>query len=175
MPKAFLKRIQPLRQRWKMVEWPFPLEAAEGEERPKLKLRALSLAEFEAAHLSTMDHFKSRKPPIREEDSAYLARLNAELVFRAYSVDGETIAESVDDLADEPIGIIDELHRTRRQFQEDVTAAPMTPAQMDALIDHLKKNMDVGLLFELPSIWLTELAITLASRLPSSMPASERG
>jgi hypothetical protein len=68
-----------------------------------------------------------------------------------------------------------ELHATRAQFQADVAAAPYTPKEMDAFVDLLKKNMDVGLLLVLSSNTLIGLITTLANQQSASTPANERG
>jgi hypothetical protein len=171
--KSFLARVQPSRQRWKLIDWPFPMD--DGEERPKVKVRVLSLTELEAAHLATIDFFKRIKKVVTDEDTVFRIHENAELVFRAYSVDGEHLAADVAELMDQPIGIIDELHTTWQHFQRDATAAPMTSKDMDAFVDLLKKNMGADLLSALPSSWLIALITTLASQLSSSTLANEHG
>jgi hypothetical protein len=171
--KSFLKRINPATPRMKMIEWPFPVE---DEERPKVKLRVLGLNELEAAHLATIAHFKDRKPPVRDDSSVFVSRERAELIFRAYSdEDGKPLADDADEMMEQPPEVLMELHLTRMQFQADAAAAPHTPAEMDALVDHLKKNMDARLLSDFPSTWLIELITTLAGQLPPSTPANERG
>lgn len=177
MAKSFLKRIDHTRERWKHVRWPFPVEGETSpDDRPKLKLRVLGFNELEAAHLATIDHFKDRKPPLKTDDEAFLGRERAELIFRAYSDEGGApIAEDVEELAAEPAEILYELHATRAQFQADVAAAPYTPKEMDAFVDLLKKNMDVGLLRVLSSNTLIGLITTLANQQSASTPANERG
>lgn len=172
MAKSFLERVQPSRQRWKMIEWPFPVE---GDERPKLKLRVLGSNEAEEAYLAAVDHFKASKRKLDVDDPAFVLRERAETVFRAYSVDGDPIAADVDELAQQPLQIVNELHTTWRQFQTDVCAAPYTSKDMDALVELLKKNMGAEVLNALPSSWLTALITTLAAQLPPSTPANELG
>lgn len=173
MAKSFLERVQPSRQRWKLVDWPFPMD--DGEERPQVKVIVLGLHQLEAAHLATIDHFKDRKPKITDEDSVFIVHEHVELVFRAFSVDGEPMAEDADELLKQPREVIDELYAIWRQFQADATAAPMTSKDMDAFVDLLKKNMGQDLLSAFPSSWLIALATTLASRLATSTPANEHG
>lgn len=172
MAKAFLKRIQPSRDRSKPVDWPFPVEG----ERPKVKVRVLSQTEVEAAHLATIDHFKARKPAVSVLDIPFAARERAEVVFRAYSQDGEPLARDTDELVDELTKeAVSELYNTWSQFQVDVTAAPHTSEEMDELVEYLKKSGDPARLSGFPSTWLIELITTLASRLSSSTPANEHG
>lgn len=177
MAKSFLKRIDPVRQRWKHVRWPFPVEGESSpDDRPMLKLRVLGFNELEAAHLATLDHFKDRKPPLKTDDEAFLGRERAELIFRAYSDEGGApIADDVDELAEEPAEILYELHATRAQFQADVAAAPYTSKQMDAFVEHLKKNAGLDLLPVLSSNTLIGLITTLVSPQVASIPANERG
>jgi hypothetical protein len=173
VPKAFLKRIQPARERWKLLEWPF---AVDGEDRPKVKMCVLSQTEAEAAHLATIDHFKARKPAVSVLDLPFAARERAEIVFRAYSDEGEALARNVDELTDElSKDAILELYNTWSQFQSDVTAAPHTSQEMDELVEYLKKSGDPARLSGFPSTWLIGLITTLASRLSSSTPANEHG
>lgn len=172
MAKSFLERVQPNRQRWKLIEWPF---AIDGEERPKVKLRVLGQNETEAAYLAAVDYFKQSKRTLPVTDPAFALRERAELVFRAYSIDNEPLSVDVDELTEQPMAMIDELHTTWTQFQNDVCAVPHSAKEMDALVDLLKKNMDADRLSALPSSWLIALIRTLASQLVSSTPDSERG
>jgi hypothetical protein len=170
--KSFLDRVQPNRQRWKLVAWPFPVEG----EAPKLKVRVLGQNEAEAAYLGTIDHFKGRKPEIKFTDPLFVARERAEVVWRSYTdTDGEPIAEDVDELTKQPLAIIDELHTTWSQFQSDVAAPVPSAKEMDALVEGLKKNIPAGLLSGLPSTWLIGLITTLASQLAPSTTASGDG
>jgi hypothetical protein len=173
MAKSFLERIQPSRQRWKMVRWPFPVEG--GGEAPMMKVRVLGQNEAEAAYLATVDHFKGHKPAVPFTDPAFTMRERAEMVFRAYSVDGDPLAEDVNELAQQPIAVIDELHTTWLQFQADVSATPHTSKDMDALVELLKKNMGAAALSGLPSTWLIGLITTLVAQLPPSTLANEHG
>jgi hypothetical protein len=170
--KSFLKRISPNQPRTKMVDWPFPFE---GDERPKLELRVLGLNDIEAANLAAIEHFKSKKVPVREDSSVFVARERAECIYRAYLVDGKPLADDVDELAEQPPEVLMDLHLTRMQFQADAAAAPHTPQEMDDFVELLKKNTDARLLSGFPSTWLIELITTLASRLSSSTPANEHG
>lgn len=170
--KSFLERIQPARQRWKMVEWPFPVD---GEETFKVKVRVLGQFECEAAYLATVDHFKDRKRAVPANDSAFAARERIEQVFRAYSADGEPLAVDVEELAQQPLEVLDELYATWMQFQKDVASPVPSAKVMDELVEHLKKNMDAGLLSALPSSWLTALITSMAAQLSSSMQDSSSG
>lgn len=171
MARSFLKRIEPSRPRSKLIEWPFPVEG----EQPKVKVRVLGLSELEAAHLATIDHFKDRKPAVRDDSTVFATRERAELIFLAYSVDGQPLADDVDELSKEPSELLMELHATRMQFQADAAAAPHTPKDMDDLVQLLKKNMDPARLHAFPSTWLIDLITTLVGQLPPSTPANERG
>jgi hypothetical protein len=73
--------------------WPFPVEG--GGEAPMMKVRVLGQNEAEAAYLATVDHFKGHKPAVPFTDPAFTMRERAEMVFRAYSVDGDPLAEDV--------------------------------------------------------------------------------
>lgn len=172
MAKSFLERVQPSRQRWKMIDWPYPVD---GDEKFKVKVRVLGMDEAEQAYLATVDHFKARKPLVSVQDPAFALRERAELVFRAYSVDSEPLAADVDELTKQPLALVDELHTTWLQFQSDVCAVPTNDKDMDALVELLKKNTSAEVLGGLPSSWLIALITTLASQLPPSMPANELG
>jgi len=165
--------VQPSRERWKRVEWPFPCD---DEAKHHVKVRVLGQDECEAAYLATVDHFKAKKRTVVATDLAFAARERAELVWRAYSDgDGQPIADATDDLVKQPVALIDELHTTWIQFQNDVCAVPHTAKEMDALVDLLKKNMAADRLAALPSSWLIALIRTLASLLPPSTQANEHG
>lgn len=173
MAKSFLERINPSRERSKPVEWPFPTE--DGAKH-MLKVRVLSENDTEAAYLATQDYFKKKlKRTPDATDTAFQLREQIEIVLRAFSVEGERIATSGDELAAQPLGIIRELYNTWLQFQNDVCAVPHTTKEMDELVELLKKNMAADRLFALPSSWLIALISTLASRLHTSTPDSERG
>jgi hypothetical protein len=169
--KSFLKSIEPSRQRWKMVDWPFPVEG----EKPRVKMRVLGQAECEAAYLATVDHFKKQKKSIDVRDPAFALRERAEIVFRAFSADDKPIADDVDELLAEPSSLIEELNNTYSQFYGDGAATPYTSKDMDALVELLKKNTPVALLSALPSSWLIGLITTLASPPVTSTQASEGG
>lgn len=171
MSKAFLRRIEPSRSREKVIEWPFPVEG----ERPKLTMRVLGFDEIEVAHLAAVDHFKAIKRKIEETDSAFLAREALEKVFRAFKHEGEPIADSVDDLAKQPVSIVLELHSTWSSFQAEVAAVPLTQDDLNAVIAELKKNTSAAQLQGWPSSWLIGLITTLASRPVDSIPAKELG
>lgn len=175
MAKSFLERVQPSRQRWKVVKWPFPTD--DGCEHT-VRVRVLGQNETEAAYLAAADHFKKAKRTLPVTDPAFAMREHTELVFRAYSYgDGmnEPIADDVDELAKQPMALIDELYNTWAQFQADVCAVPHTAKEMDALVEHLKKNGQAAQLVGLPSSWLIACITTLADRLFRSTPESEAG
>ncbi len=155
-----------------MIDWPFPVE---GDKKPQVKVRVLGQNECEAAYLAAKDHFKKAKQAVDIKDPAFALRERAEIVFRAYSVEGEPIAADVDELLDQPSSLIEELNDTYAQFYADVAATPYTSKDMDALVELLKKNTRADLLSALPSSWLIGLLTTLASQLPPSMPASGDG
>lgn len=186
MAKSFLERVHPSRQRWKVIDWPFPVEG----ERPKVKLRVLGENEDEAAYLATVDYFKALKRTLKSDDSAFLARLHVEVTWRAWSArpeemheaefvkdgrTGEPLTQTAEMLAAYPLPIIQELYFTYVQFKGDVAASPATEAQYEALIEQLKKNIPVDQLRDLPSSWLIGLITTLVNRLRSSTPANEPG
>lgn len=172
MAKSFLQRIQPSRERWKMVDWPFP---ADGDEKHSVRVHVLGEDKIEAAYLAAQDHFKELKRKVEPSDTVFILRERVEIVWRAFSVDGTPIADDADELAEQPLAAIEELHSTWLQFQNDVCAVPHTPKEMDALVGLLKKNMDAARLSALPSSWLIGLVTILASMLPPSTPDSERG
>jgi hypothetical protein len=169
--KSFLERIQPSRQRWKLVEWPFPVDG----ERPKLKVRVLGQDDETAAYLATVDHFKGRKPKVEENSPAFAVREHAELVWRAYSDNDEPIADDVEELCKQPPQVIAELYATYSQHCRDVGADGLSSEQLEALVEELKKNSLTVRLSAFPSNWLIALTTTLASRLRDSMPVSEPG
>jgi hypothetical protein len=188
MAKSFLKRITPDRQRWKLVDWPFPLE--DGEDRPKLKVRVLGQNESEEAYLAAIDHFKGRKPEVKDDSAVFLAREHAEMVWRAYSAKpeemgdgdwakngkvGEALDDSVEDLIKSPGNIIGELYTTYVQFYNDVAAAPTNEADFTAFVELLKKNTDLEPLRGFPSSWLIGCISTLASQLAASTPDNSDG
>lgn len=173
MAKAFLKRISPARPRSKPIDWPFPVEG----ETPRVTMLVLGQALIEQAYFATMDHFKARKPAVGVNDIAFAARERAEVVFRAFrDADGQPLDKDVDDLVEE-LGkdAITELYNTWSQFQADSTAAPATAAEMDALVEYLKKSGDAARLSVLSSSTLIALITTLANRLETSTPANEHG
>lgn len=174
MAKSFLERIQPSRQRWKLVDWPFSVE--DGE-RPRVKVSVLGHDIAEEAYFAAVDHFKKRKPAVSVTDAAFAARERAEIVWRAYrcaNVD-EPLTLDTDELVRQPVAMIDELYTTWRQFQDDVCAVPATAGDMDALVELLKKNTPAEALSGLPSSWLIGLITTLANRLADSTAASSHG
>lgn len=172
MAKSFLKRIQPSRERSKTVDWPFPTE---GDTKHSVRVHVLGEDKIEAAYLAAQDHFKDLKRKIEPSDTAFVLRERVEIVWRAFSVDGGPIADDASELAEQPLAVIEELHSTWLQFQNDVCAVPHTPKEMDALVELLKKNGRVVPLSALPSSWLIECIFTLASRLPPSTQESEHG
>lgn len=155
-----------------MIDWPF---AVEGEERFKVKLRVLGSNEAEAAYLATVDYFKSKKLKLDATDAVFALRERAEIVFRAYSADGEALAGDVEELVKQPLAILEDLYATYRQFQSDVCAVPHSSKDMEALVEHLKKNGSAEALSALPSSWLTALITFMASQLPPSTTANELG
>jgi hypothetical protein len=167
LAKAFLKRIEPNRPREKVIDWPFPVEG----ETPKLTMRVLGFDEIEASHLAAQDHFKSLKDGkgtkrnVAEDDQAFLAREALEKVWRAFKSEGEPIADDVDELAKQPISVILELHSQWQSFQADVAATPLNRAEMDALIEAMKKKIQPEALRGFASSWLISLCLTMASQL----------
>lgn len=172
MAKSFLERVQPSRQRWKMIDWPF---AVEGEERFKVKLRVLGADEAEAAYLATVDYFKSKKLKLDATDAVFALRERAEIVYRAFSADGEPLAGDVEELVKQPLAVLEDLYSTYRQFQSDVCAVPHSSKDMEALVEYLKKSGPAAALSGLSSSWLIALITTLASLLPPSTTANELG
>lgn len=170
MGKSFLKSVEPSRQRWKLIDWPFPVEG----ERPKVKVRVLGQNECEAAYLAAKDHFKKHKAIVDIKDPAFALRERAEIVFRAYSKDGEPIAADVDELLEQPSSLIEELNTTYAQFYADVAATPYTSADMDALVELLKKKVPAEVLIALPSSWLIGCISSMANQLaPSTLDKSD--
>ncbi len=172
MAKSFLERIQPSRQRWKLVDWPFPVE---GDEKLQVKVRVLGQNELEAAYLAAVDHFKARKPIVGINDPAFAAREHVEIVWRAFSEEGDPLGKDADALAMQPQAVIEELYATYSQFAQDAAAFVATSKQMEELIELLKKNGRTVPLHALSSSWLIELTFTLASQPSTSTPESDHG
>ncbi len=169
--KSFLRRVEPSRARTREIDWPFPVEG----DRPRVKMRVLGSTEMEAAYLAVVDYFKAKKLKVAVDDVAFIKRERVELVLRAFSADGEPIADTADELAAEPPEVIGTLYREWDAFQTDVTAAPMNKGEMDALVEALKKNTQAVPLHALPLSWLIELISTLASQPVTSTQANEGG
>ncbi len=177
MAKSFLKSVEPNRPREISVDWPFPVDG----ETPKVKMRVLGSHEAEAAYLETCDYFKGLKDAkgkaraVDMSDPAFQHREKASLVWRAFSSDGNPIAEDVAELAAQPIEVVSALCAQWQAFQSDVTAHPVTKPQMDFLIAELKKNTQAVPLTALPLSWLIALITTLASPPQDSTPDSSDG
>lgn len=179
MARSFLSRVSPSRSRTKVIDWPFPVEG----ETPKIRLSVLGADKLEAANLDALDHFANRgkgKEKVGATSDAFLARERTALVWHAVQAQDDAgvwkpIAESVDELAEEPSEVITALYQEWSQFQADTTARPMTEAQMVAFIEELKKNTLAVPLSGFPSSWLIELVTGLVSQLRNSTTASEPG
>lgn len=180
MAKSFLSRVSASRTRERVIDWPFPVD---GDEQPKIRLRVLGLDKLEAAHLDTIDHFAKRDkkaPRIEVGSAAFMVREHAALVWHAVDAKDDAgrwvpIADSVDELVEQPSEVVEALYREWSALQAEVTVRPMTAAQFDAFVELLKKNTREVPLFALPSSWLIELVRGLASLLASSTPDSGHG
>jgi hypothetical protein len=171
---SFLDRIQPLRARERLVDWPLP--CAE-EPTPKVRVRVLTQDDMEAAYFSAKEHFVNAKKAVKDSDPVMIAREHTELVFLAFSdpETGEPIAESSDEIANGGPEFVDPLYRLWGAFQSELTVRPLEQKTMDALIEHLKKNTNEEALLALHSTWLAKLVTTLVSRLPDSTSSSDLG
>lgn len=168
---SFLERVQPSRERTRLIDWPF-----ETDEPVKVRMRVLGASELEAAHFEAMDHFKDDKRKVAPTDQAFLIREQIALVWRAFETeDGEKIALDTNELASQQWEILSALYSAWSRFQDEITVRPMTQEQLDTWIDGLKKNTLVDLLPGLPSSWLIKLISTLANQLAVSTTANERG
>ncbi len=168
--KSFIDRVQPNRMRSKLIAWPFE---AEGEDKPRVRIKVLGAHELEAANLAMHDHFKAIKRDVKQTMAASVAREHVELVWRAYADDeGQPLTDTAAELAKEPAEIIDALYGEWDRFQGEVAATPLKQSDLDELIAGLKKNTQPGLLDALPSTWLRQLVLTLVSPPPTSTTES---
>lgn len=168
---SFLERVQPNRPRTKLIDLPF-----ETAEPVKVRVRVLGVDALEAANLETVDHFRDKKAKVAQSDDAFVIRERVGLVWRAYETeDGEPLAPTVDELAEQPSEIIAPLYQEWARFQAEVTTRPIKQSELDELIADLKKNSHADRLAALPSTWLIALITTLASQHADSTTASERG
>ncbi len=171
---SFIDRVQPNRSRSKLVDWLFPVEG-DGPP-PKLRLKVLGQDQMEAANLEAVDHFRSLKVKVSGTDDVFVARERVCLVWRAYEdPDGEPLAATSEELAKQPGEVIAPLYAEWSKYQSEVAAHPLKQAQMDELIEGLKKNTLADLLPALPTSWLIKLCITLASQLAASTTESKPG
>lgn len=171
--KSFLDRFSPHRERTRVVAWPFPVD---GEDEIKVRMRVLGSDEMEAAYLDAADHFAKSKRKIASTDPGFSARERIGILWRAFeTLEGERLAETVDEFAKQPPEFFNVLYELWSPFMSELTARPMSQEQMDAFIEGLKKNTLVEVLPALPSNWLIALITTLASQLAGSTPEKELG
>jgi hypothetical protein len=154
------------RPRARTIEWPLPVEG----ERPKLGVRALSAADREAAYFATVDYFaKDKKRKVAVHDPSFLMREQLEVIWRACSdIDGERIGASTDELAAETPELRQALYDEWMSVQADQVVRPSSAAEVDALVEELKKNSLAVPLDGCASSLLIGLVRTLASRLVTS-------
>jgi hypothetical protein len=171
--ESFIDRVQPNRSRSKLVDWPF---AVEDGAAPKVRLKVLGQDQMEAANLEAVDHFRALKVKVSGTDDVFVARERVCLVWRAYEdPDGEPLAPTSDELAKQPGELIAPLYAEWSKYQSEVAARPLKQAQMDELIEGLKKKHLEDLLPALPTSWLIALITTLASQLAASTTEKEPG
>lgn len=181
MSKSLLKQISPSRPRTRTIDWPF---RQEGAETARITMRVLGADELEAAHLETVEYFRRQRkkatdPVVKVTDQPFALRERAALVVRAYSVAGTTppepIADSTEELQAEHPDLRDLLFSEWASFQNDFMPPKYTSADIDALIEELKKNILPEALTACSSSMLLTLALTLADRLRSSTEARGSG
>lgn len=173
--KSFIDRVQPSKARSKLIDWPFLVEG--DDVAPKVRMKVLGQDQLEAANIEAADYFRDIKATkVTEKNEVFVSRERICLVWRAYEdEDGEPLAATSEELGKMTDNMITLLYSEWSRFQADVATRPLTQKQMDELVDGLKKNTLGDLLHALPSSWLTALCTTLASQLPGSTPANERG
>jgi hypothetical protein len=173
--RSFLERVNAGRPSSRIIAWPFPSPLNIGEE-PKVRVKVLGKNVLEEAYFAVLLHFSGRKPKVTYLDPAFVQRERTELVFRAFE-DAETglpIAASVDALADEPAEVLDVLYEEWRSVQRDATGAAPAQDDIDALVEHLKKNIQGVPLEGLASCCLIALVRTMADQLANS-PTTRSG
>lgn len=177
--EAFLDRMSPNRTRTRTIPW--PLDPDSGE---TIEIRYLGDDEREAAYFAARDHFDSMKVKRGEKlvtrkvdtkDPAFENRERVELVWRAYSRNGEKLTQSAARLARRPGEVIDALYFAWAQYQREAAALPPTAGRITELAEALKKNSLAVPLVGLPSSWLIALITTLADPSSSSTTTSESG
>lgn len=176
---SFIERVSPSKARSKLIDWPLD---PNGQER--VRLSVLGSDALEQANLAADEHFRAMfadakgKPTLKiaQDSIVFLKREQLELVWRAYATeDGNAIAANADELAKQPDEVLSVLYAEFSRFQAEVTTRPMTQRENDAFIEALKKNTQGDLLSVLPSSWLRQLIITLASPPADSTTAKEPG
>ncbi len=170
--KSFVERVQPNAPRSKLIPWP-------ANPSVNVQVNVLGAADLEAAHLETIEHFRSRaggdddekaSPPPTPIDWVFIARERVAIVYRAFTDPdtGEKLAANVDELAKQPGEVLARLHLEWSSFQQDVAAQPLDELELRDLIEALKKNTRSVPLTDFSSSKLIVLCIGLASRLAAS-------
>jgi len=159
---------------WPM-EWPFAVPG--GGPRPKVLVHILGAPAIEAAHVATLRHFRSRgkqgkvKVRVAPGSPAFNAHENlVEIVYRAFSTEqGKPLDDTVELFAERLTDDQREVLYFNWKLRQVTRAVPApTQAEVDALVEHLKKNIHSALLDELAWSSLLSCIRTMAAQLASS-------
>ena len=175
--KSLLARLDPLRSRFRNVVWRW--DPSDPDNFTLLRFFVLNGQQSEEAHLATVAHFTHAKPKVGVDSDVFLARERLELVLRAARVapdndaataaECEPIADSADELAELlTLSQVSDLYTTWRALQSEISVLPASQAEMDELVEALKKNSHEVPLAAFSTSLLIALARTLAERLASS-------
>lgn len=185
--KSFLARISPATPRHRCIDWPF---AVEGDEALRVTVRVLGGNELDRIDLALAEHFR---PPIKKKgddspvpivvrpvDEAYENRRRAEIVFAAFSEPGEReeptdrpIAESVDEIMEQPPQVRDLLYVEWSSVQAAVAPPKFNSKDLKELIEYLKKKSPSEVLGGWPSTLLIALISSLVDQLQSSTTGND--
>lgn len=165
---SLLERLSPALVSERTIEWPGPVPA--GMDRPQLRVRVLSGPECEAAYLAAKAHFRRQKVQLAVTDPAFIVRERAEKVWRAFSDTADAPLARDTDQLEELLApeLRDVLFMEWLSHQNDHVAAPRTAAELDALVEGLKKNIPEEVLLGWPTSLLVRLLRITASQLSSS-------
>ena len=171
--KSFLARVRPEPPVSRLIPW--PLHRGDGE-APRVRVRALSHADREAAYLATLTYFEKKKRRLPITDPAFLGREQIETIARAYTdpETGDPIG-TADELAGEAPELREQLYAEWLSHQADQAVGPLKPAEVDQLIEELKKKPPSDLWSGCASTWLSQLVRTLVDQLATSATGSSGG
>jgi len=155
------------RDRRRRVPWP---GWTGGGEPPEIELRALSALEQEAAYLAAQAHLGKKVSPT---DYAFIARERIEQLFRGLvSVGGERFADSAASIAQLPPETIAPLYQEWAALQASVAPPPISRAEIERLVEGVKKNSPEIRLEDWPIDWLRRAIVILADQSSTSIVAS---